>query len=672
MLALPASAGTIRTEYDAMGQPIALTDASGQVTRIQRDLLSRPTLITYADGHFSTLVYDVGAKGHLSSFTDRSGTTRYTWDTAGRVVSKTQTLASGFTQQVGYGYTPRGGMLDSITYPSGSTLGHVFDNTGRLVQLNWNGSPLVTGITWNPMGQPTSWDWAFAPGLGARRTYDTAARLTATEFSSYVWDAAGRITSLTQSLLEPGDADPDHSSIASTSTTWRVSYDPVGRITGFNTAGSEASFAYDANGNRTGSIKTINGQTTRRQYTFQPDSNQYRGFGQVTGGVGTKVAYRYTANGDLASDGLRTYSYDAEGRLSAVTTGATDTSPTTRYAHNVLGQRVFKTEPLYPPVEGDERDKGFMQSLIAFFTKLWGPSANDAEKQGFAFMYDEEGTLLSETGTGGANSTGSTQYIYLPTANGPMPIAAVINGELFAVHSDHLNTPRRLTDANGQVVWQWAYSAFGDEKPTIAKYRFANLDIKPNPGTTSFAEFVFNLRWPGQYYDEESGLFYNYFRSYSAGLGRYTQGDPLGLHDDLNRFGYVHGNPLRYSDPLGLMGGGSPQGRSRGGPNVNSFGCMGLACITGGTEPTSMSAELTFGGGVEICDAPVPPPPPQSCKDESGVLKRMDPPGAPVPKRFGGLFISPGIKRDARICLRLGVFVSPPIPVPSLDMGPMP
>ena len=65
---------------------------------------------------------------------------------------------------------------------------------------------------------------------------------------------------------------------------------------------------------------------------------------------------------DLISDGLRTYSYDAEGRLSAVTTGGTDTSPTTRYAHNALGQRVFKTEPLFPPTQGDEADAGFMQS----------------------------------------------------------------------------------------------------------------------------------------------------------------------------------------------------------------------------------------------------------------------------------------------------------------------
>src|ERR1043165_1439242 len=111
------------------------------------------------------------------------------------------------------------------------------------------------------------------------------------------------------------------------------------------------------------------------------------------------------------------------------------------------------------------------------------------------------------TGTGGANSTGSTQYIYLPTANGPMPIAAEINGQMYAVHSDHLNTPRRLTNSQGQPVWQWAYSAFGDAKPTIAANRFANLDINPNPGTTGISPVELNLRYPNHYADKESGLF---------------------------------------------------------------------------------------------------------------------------------------------------------------------
>ncbi len=108
-----------------------------------------------------------------------------------------------------------------------------------------------------------------------------------------------------------------------------------------------------------------------------------------------------------------------------------------------------------------------------------------------------------------------------------MPIAAVINGATYAVHSDHLNTPRKLTNADGQAVWQWSYSAFGEDKPTLAKNRFANLEATPNPGTTSTSEVKFNLRYPGQYADEESGLFYNGFRTYSPAGGFYTQNDPI-------------------------------------------------------------------------------------------------------------------------------------------------
>ncbi|WP_418128021.1 RHS repeat-associated core domain-containing protein [Variovorax sp. KK3] len=553
LLALPASAGTIRTEYDAAGLPSAITDASGQVTRIQRDAISRPTRITYADGKSSTLVYDgPNSIGHLSSFTDRSGTTTYTRDIYGRVTAKTQALANGFRQQIGYGFTSAG-LLASITYPGGSILGLGYDATGRLIQLNWNGNPLVTGITWNPMGQPTAWTWAFAPGVRANRTYDTAARLTQTEFSSYTWDAAGRITSLTQKLFVPSSTNPAEAGIAQLNVVSYIGYDAVGRVVRFNGPDHQASFTYDANGNRTGSSLTRNGQTTTRDYAVPADSNRIEGFTQTLGGTTTRIRYGYDANGGMTSDGLRTYSYDAEGRLSAVTTGATDRSPTTRYAHNLLGQRVFKTEPLYAPSEGDEKDPGFFQSLVGFFTTLWGPGANEAEKQGYAFMYDEEGSLLSETGTGGANSAGSTQYIYLPTSTGPMLIAAVIDGNLHAVHSDHLNTPRGLTNSQGQVVWQWAYSAFGEDKPTISKYRFANLDINPNPGMTNETEVIFNKRYDGQYYDKESGLHYNVNRTYFPALGRYTQPDPTGLFGGPNRFGYVAANPLSYSDPEGLV-----------------------------------------------------------------------------------------------------------------------
>ena len=62
----------------------------------------------------------------------------------------------------------------------------------------------------------------------------------------------------------------------------------------------------------------------------------------------------------------------------------------------------------------------------------------------------------------------------------------------------------------------------------------------------------FNLRYPGQYFDSESGLNYNYFRTYNPTTGRYTQNDPIGLDGGWNRFGYVEGNPLSFVDPWGL------------------------------------------------------------------------------------------------------------------------
>jgi RHS repeat-associated protein len=62
-----------------------------------------------------------------------------------------------------------------------------------------------------------------------------------------------------------------------------------------------------------------------------------------------------------------------------------------------------------------------------------------------------------------------------------------------------------------------------------------------------------NQRYPGQYFDEESNLNYNYFRNYSAAMGRYSQPDPIGLDGGMNRFGYVGANPLMFTDPRGLQ-----------------------------------------------------------------------------------------------------------------------
>ena len=333
--------------------------------------------------------------------------------------------------------------------------------------------------------------------------------------------------------------------------------------------------------------------------------------------------------------------------------------------------------------DGDEGDSdkvpqgeqpGLIQQLLNFFfSKLWSPATSDAEKLGWTYVYAEDGSLLAEYGEGSAATSGSAQYLWLPTASGPMPIAAVVNGQTYAVHSDHLNTPRKLTQANGQAVWQWAYSAFGDEQPTTAAKRFTSEMTNPTTGATSTPEVTFNLRYPGQYFDKETGLHYNYFRTYAPGTGRYTQGDPIGLQGGWNRFAYVGGNPLSYADPMGLQAymcgaAGLPAwcDKPKNPPTVGVFGCVGLACLSanvGDTRP-SMSLEPTLGGGLEIC-SPTPPPETMCEKNNNSTWQ---PPGIPVPERYGGLFIGPSIKRNGQFCVKLGPHMSIPM-IPSIDLG---
>ncbi len=104
----------------------------------------------------------------------------------------------------------------------------------------------------------------------------------------------------------------------------------------------------------------------------------------------------------------------------------------------------------------------------------------------------------------------------------------------------HLNTPKKLTDASGVVVWAASHTPFG--QATVDE----DVDGDGNGVTL-------DIRFPGQHYDAETGLHYNYFRYYDPATGRYITSDPIGLDGGLDTYLYADANPLRYTDPYGLF-----------------------------------------------------------------------------------------------------------------------
>ena len=148
------------------------------------------------------------------------------------------------------------------------------------------------------------------------------------------------------------------------------------------------------------------------------------------------------------------------------------------------------------------------------------------------FVYDELGHLLGEYDGQGKVVQ---EYVWL----GDQPVAVFDQGKPYFVYVDHLNAPRSVEDGTKRIVWRWDSEPFG----TAA----ANED--PDGDGVRFA---FNLRFPGQYLDAETGLHYNYFRDYDPATGRYIESDPAGLAAGLNTYAYVGSDPVGSVDPLGL------------------------------------------------------------------------------------------------------------------------
>ncbi len=268
----------------------------------------------------------------------------------------------------------------------------------------------------------------------------------------------------------------------------------------------------------------------------------------------------------------RSFTYDGAGNL------LSDARSGTTYAYTYNNANRLKTVSAGVTLVGTYTYNGMEQLITRIVTNS---GAADGTTH---FIHDQFGNIIAEL-----NSTGATvkEYIWLPEAeiaptrqsraqvDIPLAVVDAVNTAtpvLYMVHADHLARPVRITNSIKAAVWSSEYTPSG--APHVLS------------GTV-----VMDARFPGQWFQLEAGLHYNWHRHYDPSLGRYTQPDPLGFVDGPSVFAYGKDAPLMFVDKDGrnALDGAIKGGRIGGsicGPNCAAAGAvlggavgLGLTCM---------------------------------------------------------------------------------------------
>jgi RHS repeat-associated protein len=324
--------GTTRYEYDAAGNMTKKKDAAGTVVNYSYDELNRLTSIDYpGTDEDITYTYDETASGNynigrMTSMSDASGTTSYYYDEYGEMVKEVKTftgLAGPFTTEYTY---DADGNLETMTYPDGRVVTYVYDGAGRVekVEGDKDGTHKVfaSGVEHKPFGGIGN--FTFGNGLTAQRTYDQDYRLSYLKSGpmlkrNYGYDNTGNITGISDLV------NPDKSQ--------SFGYDNIYRLTSATGPYGSIGYAYDEVGNR--QSKTTGAGTTNYTYNYNGTNNK------LASATGVEAAtYGYDSNGNMTSDGARTYAYNLNNRLISATEGGQTVG---EYVYDGLGRRVKKT-----------------------------------------------------------------------------------------------------------------------------------------------------------------------------------------------------------------------------------------------------------------------------------------------------------------------------------------
>ncbi|MFI6490617.1 DUF6531 domain-containing protein [Streptomyces sp. NPDC050564] len=473
--------------YDSAGQLTRRANESGEALDYSYDLLGNTVEHRFSDGSISTFGHD--ATGQLVWARNADAEVELRRDAMGRIVHES---INGRT--VTSGYDPLGRRTERVT-PSGVVSQWTYDSEDRPTSLKAQGHTL--GFEYDATG------------------HEVRRRLGRRAILSQSWQQAGLLGG--QEILTEGPTG--------VSTLWRrrFSYASGGQVSAIDELGAGTrQFQFDA----LGRVTSVVGSQWMERYTYDAAGNVSSA--AAPGPDGHFADERETSGTLVRRAGNSTYEHDTQGRVirrikrtlsgirkvwtyawsseNRLTDVFTPDGAHWHYRYDPLGRRISK-----------EREDGVGTT-------------------GEYSLFDWDGENLTEE----VMRSGEVRtWEYEPGTHRPIlqvdrtPEQDDYDQRFYAIVTNMVGTPTELISEEGEISWQSRTTLWGSDAGTTAS------------GTDC------PLRFPGQYYDAESGWHYNFYRYYDPQTAQYTSPDPLGLLPEDNHHGYVR-NPLSWLDALGL------------------------------------------------------------------------------------------------------------------------
>jgi RHS repeat-associated protein len=507
---------TTTFDYNENGNLIGLTDPNNGSTLYEYDGNNRQTKLTRPEGETTTFEYD--PVGNRTAVLDANGQKiTYEHDQFGQLEATKHYAVAGDTnpvKTVNFGYDDNGNLASYNDAETSAT--YAYDDLNRKTGETINYGSFSKNLVYD---YPNNWEQTFTgpDNVTLTHKYDAAGRLNTITipgqgdiaYSTYKWNSPTNITlpggsstdytydALWQvnaiAAVDPGSADI---------MTRNYVYTNEGNITTKDTEHGTYTYTYDELYRMT---DAVNPTVTDETYTYDSLGNRLTS-AAVTGN------WAYNLNNELSSYGGTTLTYDNNGNITKKTIASVDTS----YVYDETDR-----------MEEVKDDNGVV--IAAYYYDPFGRRLWKNTGSGMTYyLYSDEG-LIGEYDSNGVEIKTYGYAIGSPWSSNPL--FQKIGTDYYWYYNDHQGTPQKITDTTGTVVWSATYDSFG--KTTIGTETITN-----------------NLRFPGQYYDTETGLHYNWNRYYDPETGRYMRVDPVS--EGPNLYLYVQNNPLKYVDPKGL------------------------------------------------------------------------------------------------------------------------